>query len=414
MPRPSLTGNVRKRCDCDRAKWSTCPHAWFTDFKVRRDHPIRPNERYRVNLDQAIGFHPRTQAEAKTQAARAFHVWLEGKDPGELHGIDRPTLAQLITAFRARPDAGTSEDEQIKPILTTTVHGKPFGKWIAAEITHEVLEAFQLERPAVAGNRNLTLLRSAYNWAVRKGLVEATPFRVGGVPMVRMRQEFARTRRLQPGEEAILLAASRGLRPLIVAALETGCRLGELLSLQIHQIRLTPRAEIYLPATKTKAKRDRRVPISSALAQVLEGRRHDPAGELLGPAAYVFGDELGRPRVSIKTAWRATCRRAGIGDLHFHDLRREAGSRWMDAGVPLGTIQRWLGHSNISQTSTYLSASLGNDRDEMRAFEEGIGRVTHRDIFPGSTGGESDRSDKTKIKKPQQTPMVGNPSKVVH
>ena len=42
-------------------------------------------------------------------------------------------------------------------------------------------------------------------------------------------------------------------------------------------------------------------------------------------------------------------------DLHFHDLRREAGSRWLEGGVPLHTIRDWLGHTSIAQTSTYLS-----------------------------------------------------------
>ena len=91
--------------------------------------------------------------------------------------------------------------------------------------------------------------------------------------------------------------------------------------------------------------------------------------------AFVFGDEVGRRRRSIKSAWKLTCKRAKIDGLHFHDLRREGASRWMDAGVPLATIQRWLGHHNISQTSTYLAASLGGDADEMRAFEERIGRT---------------------------------------
>jgi hypothetical protein len=45
----------------------------------------------------------------------------------------------------------------------------------------------------------------------------------------------------------------------------------------------------------------------------------------------------------------------------------------MDAAVPLATIQRWLGHHNISQTSTYLAASGGGDADAMRAFEERTG-----------------------------------------
>jgi len=140
-------------------------------------------------------------------------------------------------------------------------------------------------------------------------------------------------------------------------------------------VRFSPRAELYLPAGKTKAKKDRRIPISSVLLDVLTRRRLDPAGETLPPDAYVFGDEVGRRRHSIKTAWKATCTRAKIDGLHFHDLRREAGSRWMDAGIPLATIQRWLGHANISQTSKYLGASLGADELDMRTYEARIGRV---------------------------------------
>ena len=57
-------------------------------------------------------------------------------------------------------------------------------------------------------------------------------------------------------------------------------------------------------------------------------------------------------------------------NLHFHDLRREAGSRWLDGGVPLQTIRDWLGHSNISQTSTYLESTFAGQHEAMRAFEE--------------------------------------------
>lgn len=41
----------------------------------------------------------------------------------------------------------------------------------------------------------------------------------------------------------------------------------------------------------------------------------------------------------------------------------------MDAGVPLGTIQRWLGHSNILQTSTYLAGTAASEHDAMRQYE---------------------------------------------
>ena len=61
-------------------------------------------------------------------------------------------------------------------------------------------------------------------------------------------------------------------------------------------------------------------------------------------------------------------------DLNFHDLRREAGSRWLDGGVPLHRVQMWLGHSNIAQTSTYLRADAQDDDAVMRRFEEQAAR----------------------------------------
>ena len=68
----------------------------------------------------------------------------------------------------------------------------------------------------------------------------------------------------------------------------------------------------------------------SGLRAVLEMRRTDPAGQPLPPEAYVFGNAVGERLTDIKTAWRNTCRRAGIEDLHFHDLRREFACRLAD------------------------------------------------------------------------------------
>ena len=121
-----------------------------------------------------------------------------------------------------------------------------------------------------------------------------------------------------------------------------------------------------------------------------------------GPDAFVFGDPAtGQALRTFRRGWCAAVLRAhGVkpvyvvktkGDrtirtgrltpecraafaninLHFHDLRREAASRWLDSGVvPLSTIQAWLGHANISQTSTYLQCQLVGQNNLMRRFEE--------------------------------------------
>jgi hypothetical protein len=101
---------------------------------------------------------------------------------------------------------------------------------------------------------------------------------------------------------------------------------------------------------------------------VLELIKHDPNGKEHRPLAYVFGDAIGGPVANPKKAWAATCRRAGIEGLHFHDLRHEAGSRMVDRGWPVSHVQVMLGHANLSQTSTYLNLTENSLQDSMKRF----------------------------------------------
>lgn len=408
MPRQSKTGNVRKLCGC--TKWHTCPHPWYLDYQSKL------TGRYRVNLDKLAGYHAGNLTEAQTEARRAIEAKRLGYDPQGLVPSDDPTVADLLKNYdRKKPRRDRWQVGRIVTIELVSPDGsRRFGDWRASAVTLATLEQFKARRPEVAGNRDLTLLRAAFKDAVLLGLLPSSPFRKGNEPTMKRAKEQARTRRLHPGEAEGLVLHGGRLRDLIVAALETGCRIGELLSLQWHQVSFSPKAELFLPASKTKTQKDRRVPMSSVLRAVLVARQLDPAGQTHGPYAYVFGDELGRARGSITQAWerakllahghtpqyvrpRPLAQAAHDGgkpkhrrkkrltqecraqlhaiDLHFHDLRREAGSRWMDAGIPLATIQRWLGHTNPAQTGTYLGASLGADERDMEAFEQRVGRL---------------------------------------
>ena len=172
-------------------------------------------------------------------------------------------------------------------------------------------------------------------------------------------------------------------------------RHGELMSLQMQQIRMSPRAEIFVPASQAKQKKDRRIPISSRLKAILEMRRLGPDGKEQPADAFVFENAVGEKVRSVQNPWQTAVLKAHgftprwkrsaltaasradfaeIG-LHFHDLRREAASRWLEGGVPLHKIRDWLGHANIAQTSTYLAGTSGGDEDYMRRFEERSGRL---------------------------------------
>ena len=79
------------------------------------------------------------------------------------------------------------------------------------------------------------------------------------------------------------------------------------------------------------------------------------------------------------------------------DLRREAGSRWLEGGVPLHTIRDWLGHTSIAQTSTYLAGTMQTQRDPKPtvparvllavAFGRAV-RSAPRDLKPSWRGGD--------------------------
>ena len=115
--------------------------------------------------------------------------------------------------------------------------------------------------------------------------------------------------------------------------------------------------------------------MSSDLRPILEMRRTDPKGHPLPPDAYVFGNAVGDPLTSITTAWRNTCRRAGITDLRFHDLRREFACRLLESSADLHDVRDFLGHANITTTSRYLRSTpvrLAQALEQMEASAETV------------------------------------------
>ncbi len=257
---------------------------------------------------------------------------------------------------------------------------KPINSIIQVDIEH-VQRAWQKRSPrgkggAVGANRAIARLRHLFNWAVRKGYVAETPFRRGGVAVISFntRAETPRERRLTADEEQRLLehAATQRMKDLIIAALETGCRRGELLSMQFSQVHWKQDV-IILPAEKTKTRRARSIPITKQLREVLERRQKGPDGRTLGPGCYVFGTSTGEQITSLQEAWERTCDAAKIEGLHFHDLRREFGSRLLESGANWHQVRDWLGHANITMTSRYLAttaAGLQKARERFETFRQ--------------------------------------------
>jgi integrase len=318
----------------------------------------------------------------------------------------------------------------------------PFGDWRLADIVTDTIERFREVRRANGAttgvNRNLQSLRALLNWAVRVGYLDATPFHRHGQAVVKVSRSQPRSRRLDADhdeEDRLLLACGPHLRAVVECALETGMRRGEILSLQWGQVAgmlIETKADqpTVKPWTKTKTRKDRRIPLSSRLRAILELRRFDPAGKPLPGDKYVFGTEIGTHVRDIGRAWETavlkshdrqprftgTCNltpesRAALDaiDLHFHDLRREAGSRWLEGGVPLHTIRDWLGHTSIAQTSTYLAGTMQTQHDAMAAYEDRRSRVTLCGTDSRKGGRKSPRSAARSERNPNKTAVGRDP-----
>ena len=222
-------------------------------------------------------------------------------------------------------------------------------------------------------NRALKRLRHFFNWAIDKGHIEKSPFKRGHRNTIHFSRETGRDRRLEGDEEKRLLehATTPLIKVLIRAGLETGCRIGELLQLTWADVK-SDRNSLVLRAETTKTAEAREIPITQNLRAVLDMRRHAPDGSKHGPEAFVFGNECGQQVKywRVNQAWRDTCVLAGIGGLHFHDLRHEFGSTLLESGAPIHIVSDMLGHADISTTSNYLNASEAGKKKHMARFEK--------------------------------------------
>ena len=153
-----------------------------------------------------------------------------------------------------------------------------------------------------------------------------------------------RDRRLEDDEEQRLLDAcmrstNHWLHPLVYFALETAMRRGELLTLEWKDVHVA-QARVHLSDTKNGSPRD--VPLSSKAQAILTDLPHDLSSRVF-PVHFE----------ALKGLWRRAIRRAGIEDLHFHDLRHEATSRFFEKGLNVMEVAAITGHKDLRMLQRY-------------------------------------------------------------
>lgn len=324
----------------------------------------------------------RRRAETKTAAKEIIKALLRELDDNGQRSVDGSRLrfrdlASIYEEARLFPAqyqgerkiAGLRSWKTPRRLLRTLVDH--FGNLPIKSITHSDIERFKLHRlktPTVRGceltiasvNRELELMRAVMRYAHRQGWIPRSPFETGA-PLISKADEVRRERVLTHDEEARLLAACEGrrahLRPLLITALDTAMRRGELFQLRWSDVDFQS-GVIKVRATTTKTMRARTVGMTKRVSEELSKLWEI---SLQDPDELVFG-----VRDTVKKGFASACREAGITNFRFHDIRHTAITRMVQTGAPQTEIMKVSGHT---QMITFLRYVNPNEEAVRRAAE---------------------------------------------
>ena len=218
------------------------------------------------------------------------------------------------------------------------------GKYLF-DVTPELIEKYKVMRlkkvqPA-AVNRELACLKHMYTKAIAWGYVKINPAK----SVKLFKEPPGRLRYLKPDEiENLLASCPRHIRPVVLTAVNTGMRRGEIFNLKWRDLDLENRK---LTVVNAKNNESRVIPINQTLYEEFKTLLKVATGE------YVFSRRNAEPLKDIRTGFAVALKRAKIKDFRFHDLRHTFDSHLVMQGVNLRAVQQLMGHKDIKMTMRY-------------------------------------------------------------
>jgi len=325
---------------------------WWMDFMFHGTRVRRSTETSDKKLAGAI------LAKVTTQI-------VEGKffDKGEEHNHTFGDMMERYLAERSivkAPKSRVRDGSALKHLLPV------FGEKLLAEVTPKSLVAYRNTRrtdgaATATFNKELQLVRHAFNVAVREWEWCQTN------PMHKISLEPAHNqvdRWLTAYEEDRLVDVSPvWLREIIIFALNTGMRQGEILALQWQDV------DLYrgiLVVMKSKNHERRTIPLNNIVFNLLSEKNGGSR-----PDGRVFVTGRGNP-LQVRYLARSFTKarnRAGLLDFRFHDLRHTFASRLVQRGIDLYKVQRLLGHKTGLMTQRYAHHCPESLREGVRVLE---------------------------------------------
>lgn len=310
-------------------------------------------ERWQARITRH-GFPPEVKSFRTRQEAEAWARSVEVEvDKGVYQSrttAERTTLADILQRYaeEVTPCKKGGKDEAIR---LNALRKMRIAKYALANLTPAAVASFRDERLKTVSSgtviRDLAVLSSILNHARREW---GFPIENAVQSIRKPRQPQGRERLLSDDEEHALLDAvapigrrSPWVQPVITLALETAMRRGELLALRWEHVNLDRRTAL-LPDTKNGSRRV--VPLSPRAVETLRRLPRSIDGRVFPISA-----------AALHLRFKLACKRAGIAELHFHDLRHTATTRLADKLTNLAELSAVTGHKSLQMLKRYYHPS---------------------------------------------------------
>ena len=208
----------------------------------------------------------------------------------------------------------------------------------------ENFKAVMLEKYSKAYvNRYLACLKTIFNTGIKNSLIKYNPM----IAVKMLKEDNEKIRYLTEEEEIRLFQnLPEHLKPIVTCALQTGLRRSNILKLRWELVDLEYRF-IEVLSQHNKGHKIIKIPISDKLLEVLNSMPRI--------SEYVFcNPDTKMPYKDLSTSFKTACKRAGINNFRFHDLRHTVATRLVEKGIDLRVVQELMAHSTIVTTQRYM------------------------------------------------------------
>ena len=283
-------------------------------------------------------------------------------------------LSAVITDYAIK-ERRSIEDltRRIRLHLNPMLGHLPAGKVKSSVISEYVLERKRSHAANGTVNRELAIIKRAFNLGKRSGAVSDVPY-IEMLPEDNERETYVSRQQFH--------AIVRHVKPVVASILRTayitGWRIDSILKLEWRYVDLEA-GFVLLPARRTKNRKAVRWPLMMGLREVLEERRRETdAAERKNSRLipWVF-HRNGQPVRSIRTAWIRARDKVGVPGYVIHDLRGTATVNLLEAGVDMPKVMSMVGMSMA--TVVRYAGRRGNREESLvaaaRLLESRMGRV---------------------------------------